>query len=131
MRRRDMNLLDQRRVVARRGEHMVTQWQHRGGAGRGAGEADGGDADLARGAQRGEHVRRLTRGRDGDEQVATAAEAAQLALEYLVVAVIVADRSEYRGVGGERDCGERMTVEAQPREKLACDVLRVSRAAAV
>ena len=55
--------------------------------------------------QRRNNVRRTARRRDRHEHVALAAERADLAREHLLEAVVVADRGQRRGVGGERDRG--------------------------
>ena len=66
-----------------------------------------------------------------DEHVALAAERANLPLEHLVEAVVVADRGQRRGVGGERDGGERRAVVDEASDEFRGDVLGVGGAAAV
>ena len=66
-----------------------------------------------------------------DEHVALAAERANLPLEHLLEAVVVADRGQRRGVGGERDGGERRAVVDEASDEFGGDVLGVGGAAAV
>ena len=78
-----------------------------------------------------QHVRRVAAGRDRDRDVAGAAERLHLAREDLVVAVVVGDGGERRGVGGERDRRQRAPLARHATDELGGDVLRVGRAAAV
>ncbi len=66
-----------------------------------------------------------------DEHVALVSQRAKLAREHLLEAVVVADRGQRRGVGGERDGGERRAVVDEAADQLGGDVLGVGGAAAV
>ena len=124
-----MDLLNERGVVGRRRADEIAQGAHLAAAA--AGESDRGEAQLARGAQRSEHVRGPARGGQADEHVAGTAEAAHLPCEHLGKAVVIADRGEHGAVGGERDRRQRAAVELEAREELGGDVLGVRGAAAV
>ena len=69
----------------------------------GAGEADGDQSALARRAQRRQNVRRAARSGERQQHVAAPAQALDLPREHLLEAVIVGDRGQRRGVGGQRD----------------------------
>ena len=68
---------------------------------------------------------------DPDEDIVLAAEPAHLPLEHPLEPVVVADRSEHRAVGRERDRGQGVAIEREARQKLSGDVLGVGGAAAV
>src|SRR4051794_11873093 len=65
------------------------------------------------------------------QQVARSAEGVDLPGEDLLEAEVVPGGGEERGVGGERDGGERPTGEPEAHDVLGGQVLRVRRAAAV
>ena len=110
MRDGEMDLLDDRRVVAGRDQEMIAGRCHCRALG--AGEADGDQAVLARGSQRGEDVRRAAGGRQRQQHVAAAAEALDLAGEHLLEAVVVGDRGQRRGVGRQARSRHRPAVRA-------------------
>ena len=85
----------------------------------------------ARRARGGEQVRALAAGAVQHQQVARAAERLDLPGEDLLEAEVVARRGEHRGVGGERDRGERGAAVGVAHHVLGREVLRVGRAAAV
>ena len=66
-----------------------------------------------------------------NEHVAGAADRFDLAREQALVAVVVADRGEHRGVGGQREGGQARAVVGEPADQLAGQMLRVGGAAAV
>src|SRR5213078_5230259 len=96
-----------------------------------AGEGDGLDAELPARLDRAQHARGAAAGGDGERDVAPDAERAHLAREHLVVAVVVGDGGERRGVGGERDGSQRLPFALEPPDELRREVLRVGGAAAV
>jgi hypothetical protein len=61
-----------------------------------AGEAGRDDTQRTGGGERRDHVGRFALGGDGDEHVARPAEPADLTLEHLVIAVVVADCGKHR-----------------------------------
>ena len=88
----EMDLLDHRRVVARRDEQMIAGGAH--GLAFGPGEADGDEPELARLAQRGEDVRRPAGGGEREKHVAALAEPFDLPREHLLKAVVIGDRGQ-------------------------------------
>src|SRR5260370_42514075 len=70
----EIDLLNDRGLLGGRRENVVAMSAHLVRAG--AGEADGDQAELTRCPQCREHVRRASRGRDGQEHVAAPAEPA-------------------------------------------------------
>src|SRR6185437_272531 len=121
--RNNMDLLNERRFICGRGEIVVAESLHVTFAR--AAEADGCDTNGPRRLQRRDDVRRTARRRDRDEHVASAAESAHLTLKRALETIVVTDRGEHRGIGRQRDRGQRIAVEIEPRQKLAGDVLGV------
>src|SRR5690606_23516736 len=81
--------------------------------------------------QRAQDVLGAAGGGDGDEHVALLAQRLDLAGEGVVVAVVVADRGEDRGVGGQRDRRQARAVVVEAADQFAGPVLGVGGAAAV
>src|SRR3954463_1714616 len=79
--RGDVNLLDQRGLLGRHRQREIAERVHRSLPI--PGEADGDEADLARGLQRRDDAWRAARCRDCHEHIALAAERAHLALEHM------------------------------------------------
>src|SRR5271169_3509761 len=73
----------------------------------------------------------MARCRNRDEYISGAAETEDLALEQPVVAVVIADRRENRGIGGERERGSGSTIIIEPRQHLPGEVLGVRRTTAI
>ena len=78
-----------------------------------------------------QHVRRPAAGGDADRQVPWPAERLHLPAEHVLVAVVVGDSGDGRGVGGQREAGQPGALAAEPADQLRHQVLRVARAAAV
>ena len=55
----------------------------------------------------------------------------ELARKHALVAVVIADRREGRGVRGECDCGKRTPFVEESSDELRHEVLRVGRATAI
>src|SRR3989454_8418229 len=126
----DVRLLDARRVRARgHAQAEIDQAGERPAVA--AGEADGLDAELPAHLDRAQYARGAAAGGDGERDVAPGAERAHLAREHLVVAVVVGDGGERRGVGGECDGGQRPPLALEPPDELRREVLRVGGATAV
>ena len=125
----DVELLDQRRRVSRGIEAQIAARGHLAPAP--SGEADDDQPLAPRRLDRTQDVRRAPRGGDRDQHVAGDAKTQNLPLEDPLVAVIIADRGQNRAVGGQRDRRGRGAVIVEPGEKLAGEVLRVCRAAAI
>ena len=81
--------------------------------------------------QRRENVRQSGRRSTAPADVAAPAEAFDLAGEYLFEAVIIADRRQRRGVGGQRDRGISRPVLLVAADDFGGDVLGVGGAAAI
>src|ERR1700722_15546147 len=94
-------------------------------------ESYGRHPHFARGLQRRKHVRRAAGRRYREKDVASAAQAPHLTFERLIESIIVANRSQYRGIGRESNRRERIAVEVQSREELASDMLRIGGAATI
>ena len=88
-------------------------------------------AVLARCAQRRQNVRRTAGGRQRQQHVAAPAEALDLAREHLLEAVIVGDRGQRRGVGGQRDRGVAGPILLVAADDFGGDMLGVGGAAAI
>src|SRR6185437_9668436 len=101
----------------------VAKGCHRAAAG--AGEADHLDAAFARGLDRAHDVGGIARGRYREKHVAGSTECLDLAGKHVVVTVVVADRGEDAGVGGQRYSGQSGPVEVEAADQLAGPVLRV------
>jgi hypothetical protein len=82
-------------------------------------------------AHRGEHVRRVAAGGDGEQDVAGLAEREHLLGEDLLVVVVVGDRREGGRVGGQRHRRQPGALALEAVEQLGGEVLRVGRGAAV
>ena len=101
MAERDVDLLDQRRVVARHVHRHVAALPHR--LAFRAGEADHRHSARARGPAGRKDVGRAAGGRDRQQHVARLAEREYLPREKLLEAEIIADRGQDRAVGRQRD----------------------------
>jgi len=77
------------------------------------------------------HVCRVTAGAEGHQYIAPLRQRLDLAREHTLVAVVVAERGEERGVGGERDRRQRLALLAEAADELGGEVLRVGGAATV
>lgn len=91
----------------------------------------GAQAAVPRRAGGPQQVRAAARRRQRDEHVARAPVGGDLAGEHLVVAVVVAYGRQARGLGGERQGGERGTLAVEAPDQLAGQVLGERGAAAV
>jgi hypothetical protein len=129
VRRGEVDLLNHRGVVARRDEQMIAKLAQCFAIG--AGEADGDDAVFPRGAQRRQNVRRAAGGGERQQHIAARTKAGDLAGEHLFEAVIIGDRRQRRGVGGQRDRGVAGTILFVAADDLGGDVLGVGGAAAI
>src|SRR6516162_1694388 len=97
----------------------------------GTGESDHGATEAVRRLRRLNHVRRVTAGAEGHQYIAPLRQPLDLAREHTFVAVVVAERGEERGVGGERDRRQRLALLAEAADELGGQVLRVGSAATV
>jgi hypothetical protein len=79
----------------------------------------------------GQHVGRIARGRDGQQDVSGLAEGLHLFREDLAVAVVVADGRQDRGVGGQRDRRQREALALETADQLGSEVLAVGSRTAV
>ncbi len=125
----DMAFLDLRRLGRRHAKAMVAERRHFGAVL--AGQPDRGDAALTAGTQGGEHVGRPARGRDCEEDIASASDRLDLAREQPFEPVIVADSGQRRGVGGQGKSRKTGSVEREAADKLGSEMLRVGGAPAV
>src|SRR6516225_11073366 len=89
------------------------------------------DAELARNLESGQYVGRAPRGRNCNEHVPSSAQGLHLAREEMLIAVIVADGRQDRGIGRQRDCGQAWTIVFEPADKLTSEMLRIGRATAI
>ena len=96
-----------------------------------AGERDHRDAARLRDLHRLEHVLRIPRGRYGEEDIALVAERFDLAREHAAEIVVVGDRGERAGVGGERDRGQAGALALEAAHHLRGEMLAVGGRAAV
>ena len=124
-----MDLLDHGRVVAGRDQEMVACDTHARPFD--AGKADGDEAVLVGDPQRRQNVRGTSRGRQREQQVAATAEACDLAGKDLFEPVIVGDRRQRRGIGGQRDRGISRPILLVAADDFGRYVLGVRRAAAI
>src|SRR5271169_166300 len=76
----EVNLLDDRRVVAGRDQQMVAERAERRALA--AGESDGDEPMLPRGRERGENVRRAARSGKGEQRVAAPGKTRDLSRKY-------------------------------------------------
>ena len=58
-------------------------------------------------------------------------QAADLTLEHVLEAIVIADRGQDGGVGGQRDGRQRVSIKVEPRQELARDMLSIGGAAAI
>ena len=96
-----------------------------------AGEPDGDDAERAARVDGAQHVGGVAAGGDREGDVAAAAERLDLLGEHLVVAEVVGDAGQRRGVGRQRDRRQRRALELEAVDELGRQVLGVGGAAAV
>ena len=125
----EMDLLDHRRVVAGRDQQMIAQRAQI--LALGAGEADGDKPALARGAERRQNVRRFAGRGQRQQHVAALAQALDLPREHLLETVVVGDRGQRRGVGGQRNRRITGTILLVAADDFGGDVLGVGGAAAI
>ena len=125
----EMDLLDHRRVVAGRDQQMIAQRAQI--LALGAGEADGDKPALARKAKRRQNIRRFAGGGQRHQHVAALAEPFDLPREHLLETVIVGDRGQRRGVGGQRKRRVTGPVLLVAADDFGGDVLGVGGAAAI
>ena len=124
-----MDLLDHRGVVAGRDQQMIAERAQCFALA--AGEADGDKSAFARAAQRRQDVRRPSGGGQRQQHVAALAEPCDLSREHLFEAVIIGDRRQRRGVGGQRDRGVSRPVLLVAADDFGGDMLGVGGAAAI
>ena len=86
---------------------------------------------VPRGAQRRQNVRRSTRGGQRQQHVPLPAETCDLSREHLFEAVIIGDRRQRRGVGGQRDRRVSRPLLLVAADDFGGDMLGVGGAAAI
>jgi len=98
---------------------------------RSPGHGEGVCAQFAGLEQTGAHVGAVARGRDADGDIAGCAKRLDLAGKDGFEAVIVADRGESGGIGGEGDRGHTAALTAKASDELGGEMLRVGGTSAV
>src|SRR5512145_2643524 len=122
----DMDFLDAGGFLVRHAQVHILGLERRGHlAAAVAGERHHADAELVRGVDRIDDVRRVPAGGDGDQGIAAPADRAQRLGERLLIGVVVRDRGEARGIGAQRDRGERRALHLEAVYELGGEVLRV------
>src|SRR5262249_1608693 len=96
-----------------------------------SGEADNRQLLAPRRVDCPQNVRRTAGRRDCDENISWAAEPTDLPFENLVVAIVVANRSENRGIGRQSQCGRRRPIIIKPRQELASYMLCIPSASTI
>ena len=94
-------------------------------------QPDGRHADRATALQAAQHVCRVAAGRERDSDIITFAKRLYLLGKNIGGTVVVGNRGQSRGVGGQRNGRQRRTVDQVTIHELGGQVLRVGGAAAV
>src|SRR5579864_2290898 len=76
-------------------------------------------------------VARIAAGGDADSHIPCLAECLDLSGKDLIVGIVVPYSSKRRGVHREGLCRQSWSIQVEPSHELRCNMLRVSRAAAV
>ena len=94
-------------------------------------KTDGVDTRVGGGTQGSQHVGRAPRGGQSHQYIPGASEGSEGAGQTGFVAVVIADRSEDRGIGIESDTSQSRAIVEKTADQLTRQVLAVGRTAAV